>query len=134
MPCLHHWLHARGRLKANKCSLTTPVPLLLPQAGGEPVEVPCPVLRPWTHFDFIPNRLGAMLLHQAGSSKLLYTQLPGRDDPTGSPVFQFGQHAGRRCCSLCACALSHAQHALGCAPANTLASAAHSFSVHGTGA
>lgn len=59
----------------------------------EPVEVPCRIDRPWTAFEFIPYTARAILFHQSGSNKLLYTTLPDANTAS-SPVLLFGSHTG----------------------------------------
>ena len=60
----------------------------------EPVEVPCMIDRPWTSFEFLPNRARSILFHQSGSNKLLYTTLPDATKAS-SPVLLFGSHTGQ---------------------------------------
>ena len=62
--------------------------------NSEPTEIPCMIDRPWTAFEFLPHRSRAILFHQSGSNKLLYTTLPDATTPS-SAVLLFGSHTGR---------------------------------------
>lgn len=70
--------------------------------GSDAIEVPRPIDRQWTAFDFIPNKQRSILFQQNGSKKLLYTNLP---PPGAAPavVLEFGSHTG----VLMACVISH---------------------------
>ena len=61
--------------------------------GSEVVETPCMVNREWSSFSFIPGRRNAILFHQSGSNKLLYTAVPEAADDY-SLVLHFGSHTG----------------------------------------
>jgi hypothetical protein len=50
----------------------------------------------WQTFHFVPNKAGELLLSQATSGNILFTNLPV-DEHEPSPVFMFGSHAGATC-------------------------------------
>ena len=50
--------------------------------------------RQWDSFYFVPNKRNAIMFHQAGSNKLLYTTLPDAASAP-SPVLLFGSHTGQ---------------------------------------
>ena len=56
-------------------------------------SVVTPSHKHWQAFYFVPNRPGQLLLSQATSGNILFTNLP-LDEHEPSPVFMFGSHAG----------------------------------------
>ncbi|KAK9806325.1 hypothetical protein WJX72_010354 [[Myrmecia] bisecta] len=69
----------------------------LQQRDGVYEEQPYAVQRPWSCFQFVPNRSRAVLFCQARSNKILYTVLP-RTGTSQAPVCLFGSHSGEVTC------------------------------------